>query len=276
VILPIWRGELLVAFVCLGPKRSGDVITRSDAQALRRLLEAVSARTVLFDVAELDREGRLMEAALRRYVPSAVLTQLAAGRNPSPGTREVSVLFVDLRGYTAYAEPRPAAEVFSTVNRYAEAVSTVVSRSGGAVVEFSGDGMLAVFGAPEDLAGKERIAVQVALEILAAVGGLALGAQRDSRGLAVAIGIATGEVYVGNLQAADRLVWATIGDTTNLAARLQDLARDLAASVVIDSRTRDRAGATAAAFLARPGIRLRGRSEPVDVYFLAEANVVAA
>ena len=70
-------------------------------------------------------------------------------------TREVSVLFVDLRGYTALSESREAEEIFAAINRYTEVVSSCVRDHGGTVVEFNGDGMMAVFGAPRPMKQKE-------------------------------------------------------------------------------------------------------------------------
>jgi adenylate cyclase len=70
----------------------------------------------------------------------------------------VTVLFVDIRGYTGVSEAREAEEIFHAVNRYTETVSQVVRARGGTVVEFHGDGLLAVFGAPDAMAMKERAA----------------------------------------------------------------------------------------------------------------------
>ena len=208
-----------------------------------------------------------MQESLRRYVPGAVAEQLASGAELTAGEREVSVLFVDIRGYTGFAESRRAAEVFSTVNRYTEAVSQVVQKHGGSVVEFNGDGMMAVFGAPRELAHKERAAVEAGREIVEAVGALPVEGTRA--GLSVGVGIATGEAFVGNIQAVDRMIWSAIGNTTNLAARLQGLTRDLHASLVIDVRTWERAQPSAADFEARPGVPIRGRREAQNLYALA-------
>jgi hypothetical protein len=119
------------------------------------------------------------------------------------GEREVAVLFVDIRGYTAFAEDRAAAEIFSAVNRYTRAVSEIVKRHHGSVVEFNGDGMMAVFGAPEALPGKEREALETALEVVAAMPALDLRT-RLGEALAVGVGIATGQAFVGNVQSAER------------------------------------------------------------------------
>ncbi len=86
--------------------------------------------------------------------------------------------------------------------------------------------------------------------------------------LSVGVGIATGEAFVGNIQAVDRMIWSAIGNTTNLAAQLQSLTRVLDAALVIDAVTWERAQPTAADFEKRPDVPIRGRRETVDVYAL--------
>jgi len=269
VIVPVRQDERLVAFVCLGPKRSGDVYTSTDLTLLTAVAETVSRELRRFDQDAVIREGREMQASLRRYVPGAVADQLSSGAELASGEREVSVLFVDLRGYVGFAESRRAEEIFSTVNRYTEAVSQIVQRHAGSIVEFNGDGMMAVFGAPRELAHKERAAVEAGREVVSAVGALTVDdAQSRPTQLAVGVGIATGEAFVGNIQAVDRMIWSAIGNTTNLAARLQSLTRELDASLVIDSATWERAAASAADFVKRSDVPIRGRRETQDVYAL--------
>ena len=82
------------------------------------------------------------------------------------------------------------------------------------------------------------------------------------------MGIATGEAFVGNIQAVDRMIWSAIGNTTNLAARLQSLTRDLDTSLVIDSETWAKARPAADDFEVRPEVSIRGRRETLDVYAL--------
>ena len=88
----------------------------------------------------------------------------------------------------------------------------------------------------------------------------------------VGVGIATGEAFVGNIQAVDRRIWTAIGNTTNLAARLQSLTRDLDAALVIDHATWERAQPAAAAFEKRPDVPIRGRRETQDLYCLGDAG----
>jgi class 3 adenylate cyclase len=126
--------------------------------------------------------------------------------------------------------------------------------------------MMAVFGAPETLAEKERRAVEAAREIV----------DTSPAELRVGIGIATGLVYAGNIRAADRWIWSVIGETTNLAARLQSLTLELDASVAIDAPTRRVAGYVCADFARHQDVTVRGRSEPVDVFALPLARAGTA
>ncbi len=269
VVVPVRQGDALAAFVCLGPKRSGDVYTSTDLSLLAAVAATISHQLQRFDQDEVIREGREMQESLRRYVPGAVVEQLVGRGELTSGERDVSVLFVDIRGYTSFSESRGAEEIFSTVNRYTEAVSQIVQRHAGSVVEFNGDGMMAVFGAPRQLAHKERAAVEAGREIVEAVAALTL---EDASGgptkLSVGVGIATGEAFVGNIQAVDRMIWSAIGNTTNLAARLQGLTRELDASLVIDIATWERAQTVAADFEKRSEVPIRGRREMQDVYAL--------
>ena len=121
-----------------------------------------------------------MSGGLRRYVPEPVAVRLERGQPIEGGEHDVSVLFVDIRGYTAYSEQQEAGTVFSMVNRYTEAVSAVIQRRGGTVVEFLGDGLMAVFGAPEPMPQHAREAVRAAREVVAAVRNLALGSQEGA------------------------------------------------------------------------------------------------
>jgi len=104
-------------------------------------------------------------------------------------------------------------------------------------------------------------------KIVAAVRALALGAT-EGASLEVGVGIATGKAFVGNIQSADRLIWTAIGDTTNLAARLQGLTRELDAAILIDAATRKGAGDVAADFELRERVPIRGRRQTEDVYVL--------
>src|SRR5262249_11003821 len=276
VLLPVAPRNGLAAFVCLGEKRSGDVYTSTDLALLASLADRASIELERFDEAEIYRQERELHQRLARYVPGAVAEHLQSGALEA-GEREVTVLFVDIRGYTHFSEGRAADAVFSLVNRYTGEVSRIVGDNGGAVVEFNGDGMMAVFGAPRALPEKERAAVRAARAIVAAMQDLPVGdgTDRDAR-LEVGVGIATGPAFVGSVRAADRMIWTALGNTTNLAARLQTLSRDIDAAVVVDAFTREAASGDAVDFVSFPGQEVRGRPEPLDLYALPRSPAQAA
>ena len=135
--------------------------------------------------------------------------------------------------------------------------------------------MMAVFGAPRPLADKEASAVRAARELMDAVPKLG-GVTSDAPSLSVGVGVATGVVFVGNIEAADRTIWSAIGSTTNLAARLQTLTRERGAGVLIDATTHDRAGPAAADFARHADVTIRGRERAETLYGLPlTASVVA-
>jgi class 3 adenylate cyclase len=263
VVAPVRVRDELLAFLALGPKRSGDVYTATDVAWTSAVAERMAAELRRFDAARLIERGRELQEAYRRYVPGAVAEQIETGAVLDAGEREVTVVFVDIRGYTRFSEQSEPLEIFSAVNRYTQLVSRVVQDNGGTVVEFNGDGMMAVFGAPRTLEQKERAAVVTATEILA---GLDDSCTADDERIAVGIGAATGPAFVGSIQAADRLIWSALGNTTNLAARLQALTRDLDVAAVIDEATWRAAGPLQSSFERRAGLRIRGLNEPRDVF----------
>lgn len=272
VLVPIVREGTLLAFVALGRKVSGDVYTSTDLALLGVLGSSVSASLSRFGDEELLREARTLQDRLRQFVPASIADQIVRGRDVEAREREVSILFVDLRGYTSLTEGRVAEEIFGLVNRYTETVTRAVSEHGGTVVEFNGDGMMAVFGAPEPLPDKERRALAAARRVVADVSRLTAAERGAGEGaLRVGVGLATGAAYVGPIRSVDRHIWSAIGNTTNLAARLEALSRELDAPIVIDEPTFLAARQDARDFERRAETRIRGLVAPRDVFVLARS-----
>jgi class 3 adenylate cyclase len=264
LVAPVRRAGLLAGFVCLGPKETGDPYTATDRNYLALVVDKLGSELLRFDQEETLAASKALQDRLRRYVPGRLAERIDRGVVVDLGEIEVSVLFVDIRGYSRLAETLRPDEIFALVNSYTELVSAAVRRYGGTVVEFNGDGMMAVFGAPEPIASKERAAVAAGREIVGSVPALYGGRGELSAG----VGIATGQAFVGNVQAVDRMIWTALGNTTNLASRLQQLTRDLPASIVIDRRTYELAGAEVEVFLPYVGAPIRGRNEREDLFVL--------
>lgn len=262
VVVPQLREKQLVAFTCLAGKRSGDIYTASDLALLASVAGHCGEVIARIDAEMLAREAQAMQAALRRYVPGAVADRVLAGDALEPAEREVTVLFVDIRGYTSMAERLTAKDVFATLNEHTERVSRIVKESGGTIVEFNGDGMMAVFGAPDVLPRKEQHAVEAARKIFGSM----------PQHLAVGVGVATGAAFVGSIRSTDRLIWSAVGSTTNLASRLQSLTRELGASIALDETTYARGGNMCTDFVRHENLAIRGRTGRFDVFALPLLN----
>ena len=207
-----------------------------------------------------------VDALLHQYLSPAVATTLIEDpkRANLGGTETVvTVLFADLRGYTAYAEHRPPTDVVAMLNSAFGLVVPIVLGEGGTVVQFMGDAIMAIFNAPHPQPDHALRAARAALAMQAAIRDLP-----DAHGRPLfRVGINTGPALVGNIGAAEIRNYSAIGDTTNLAARLQTYAT--AGSVVIGASThaliRDRARVRP---LGTPD--LKGKADRVEVYELLE------
>ena len=203
-----------------------------------------------------------------RLVPRALTERLHRGQSIEAGEREVSVLFADLRGYAGFAEQHRPSDVFRTVARYAQITSRVVHDYRGLIVDFCGDGIMAVFGALEPIPSKERSALATAREICARVAESPPFAGGPASGLCVGVGVATGNAYVGEIRAVDQTFWSAVGSTTNLASRLQHLTRELGCAVAVDTPTFERSGELAVGLERCSRVAIRGLQTPADVYVL--------
>jgi class 3 adenylate cyclase len=174
---------------------------------------------------------------------------------------EVTVLFADLRGYTAFSEHRAPAEVVDMLNAAFGVAVPQIRAEGGTVVGFIGDALMVIFNAPQPQADHALRAARAALAMQRAVGELhPVGTRPQFR-----VGINSGPALVGNIGAAEVRNFSAIGDTTNLAARLQTYAPQ--GSVVISASTYALIREDS---IVRPlGVpELKGKSEPVEVYEL--------
>ncbi len=181
---------------------------------------------------------------------------------------EVTVMFLDVRDFTGYAEKRDPPEVVSTLNRLFERAVPIVHRRGGLVDKFVGDGLLAVFGA---LRGGERhadSALEAALELVPAI-------EEEFGGeIEVGIGLNSGPVVVGNVGGAGRLEFSVIGDAVNVAARVEAATRETGDVILISENTAELLG-DRDDLEPRSGVELKGKSEPVALFAPGAAARIA-
>jgi adenylate cyclase len=180
---------------------------------------------------------------------------------------ECSVLFVDIRRFTALAEVLPPARLIGTLNRYFERMLVEVEREGGIVNKFGGDSLLAVFGSPlNPMADHASRAVSAALRMREAL----VDFNREQTAsempeLRVGFGLATGELVAGNVGSRRKLEYTVIGDPVNLAARLQELTTSLGSEILVSARTAQLAQGVAT-LRSLGTVEVRGRAEAVEVY----------
>ena len=177
------------------------------------------------------------------------------------GEVEVTVLFADLRGYTAFSERTAPAEVVAMLNAAFGVAVPIVLAEGGTVTQFIGDAMMAIFNAPSPQPDHALRAARAALAMQRGVGEMLTAGTRPQ----FRVGLNSGIALVGNIGAAEMRSFSAIGDTTNLAARLQTYAAE--GTVVIGASTYDLIRERA---IVRPlgSPRLKGKSQPVEVYEL--------
>jgi adenylate cyclase len=163
---------------------------------------------------------------LGRYVSENVAAEVL--RDPfavslGGDRRYVSTLFADVRGYTTLAAEHAPEETLDLLNRYLSVVTDAVEGQGGTVADLLGDGVFAFFGAPLTHPDDPERAVRAAIAVQAAVGELEIPAMPGIR-LQAGIGITTGEVIAGNIGSEHRMHYAVVGDSVNIASRLQAMA----------------------------------------------------
>lgn len=216
------------------------------------------------DLARRSAEGAVARSMLTRFLPTKVVD--AAHHDPlalvSEGkTMDVTIVVTDLRGFTAMAETMAPADVLRFLNTVQGRLAAAVHAHGGTIDKFLGDGMLAVFGAPEPLADHATCALDAVHDMLRAVD--------DAGRVKLGIGVHSGPVVAGCIGDGARLEFTVIGDTVNTASRLESLTKEKGVAVLVSGETARRLRAAAAAALAPLGnVTLRGRNEPLAIHAL--------
>ena len=206
-------------------------------------------------------EREALREAFGSYVdPEVAERVLQEGELLEGHEAEVTVMFVDVRDFTPFAERSSARETVSFLNDFFELVVPIVLKHKGHANKFLGDGLLAVFGAPEPLRDHADQAVRAACEIAREV------ERRFDGDVGIGIGLNSGPVVVGSVGGGGRLEFSVIGDPVNVAARVEAATRETGDTILLTEATRCLREQVDADIEPRGEIALKGKSEPTGIY----------
>jgi class 3 adenylate cyclase len=207
-------------------------------------------------------ERQRLQGAFGTYVDPALAARLLEqGDDVFTGERrEVTVMFVDIRDFTPFAEANTAEDTVARLNALFEIVVPAVIDAGGHVNKFLGDGALAVFGAPNELADHADAAVTAAVLIHGLVG------ERFGGDLRIGMGINTGVVIVGTIGGGGKLEFTLIGDAVNVAARVEQLTKTTGDAILLTQQTVDALSIRPPGLVDRKSHAVKGKSAAVQVF----------
>lgn len=227
------------------------------------------AATTGFRLVVTDKDKRFLRKSFALYLAPAVIEKMIASSTPPAlggEIRTVTVFFSDVAGFSSFSERMKPSEVVALMNRYLSAMTDIIEEHGGFVDKYIGDAIVAVFGAPVEVANHAADAVRAALRCSERLAELNRAAE-TSHGppLAQRIGLNSGEALLGNIGSSRRFNYTVIGDSVNLAARLEGANKFFGTSILASETT---VNLTRPAFAWREidVVRVKGRAQPVTVY----------
>jgi len=231
----------------------------------------VAATAVLLIVTE--RERRFVKTAFSRYLAPALVQRLAdePERLALGGeTRELTILFSDIRGFTSLSEGLDPQELTRLLNDFLTPMTDILLAEDATVDKYIGDAIMAFWNAPLDVEEHPRRACVAALTMLRQLEELNA---ETGRAIEIGIGLNTGPCCVGNLGSRTRFNYSAIGDAVNIAARLEGLCKQFALPLVISQETA--AGASDMMLLPVDKVRVVGRAEPLRLFTILDERDVA-
>ncbi|MFZ2854632.1 MAG: adenylate/guanylate cyclase domain-containing protein [Rhodocyclaceae bacterium] len=226
-----------------------------------------------------ERERARVRQMFGRYVSSQVVEALLqSGNRPELGgqAQEMTVLFSDIRNFTTISEQLCAKEVVEMLNTYFERACAVLLAEGGSIDKFIGDAIMVEFGSPLPLEDHALRGARAAVALRAVAEEFALWMEqrfpdRDLPGFAVGIGLHSGEAVIGNIGSPTRMEFTAIGDTVNLASRIEGMTKELSCVILASESTIDAAGESVRCGRSEI-IRVKGRAAPVRVHEILDVK----
>jgi adenylate cyclase len=220
-----------------------------------------------------NREKRFVKDAFGRYLAPALVERLASEPRAlqlGGETRRVTVLFTDIRGFTTLSEGMDPQQLTALINDILTPLTDVLLKGEATIDKYIGDAIMAFWNAPLDIARHEEKACRAALAMLRVIEALNNARPEPIR---IGIGLNTGEACVGNLGSVQRFSYSALGDSVNLASRIESLTKFYGVDIAVSEFTRETVPDFA--FLEMDLVRVKGRSAPVRLYTLLGDEVMA-
>ena len=217
----------------------------------------------------VDRQQRLVQRSFNNYLSDHLVQQIVDTRQePTLGgeTRDITVMFADLTGFTMMSERVSSEELVALTNTYLKIISEEVHRTDGYVDKFIGDAVMAMWGAPAENSKHAEGAVRAALRATQRV--QKLKEEAESRGepaFGLKVGIASGSAVVGNVGVEGRLNYTAVGSVVNIASRLEGVTADYGCPIVVGRETMSQSRGTTL-FNEVDKIRVKGSDRPISIY----------
>jgi adenylate cyclase len=244
------------------------------SEAERRVLQRVKAPPLVRLACQLRPARNL---AVVPAVPlTALLAGLASAEEREGQEREIAVLFADLRGFTRLTEHKLPYDVVFILNRYFATIDDAIGRAGGIANQFTGDGVMALFGVETPLDEACRQALAAARDMLQGLAALSRElAEELSEPLRMGIGIHCGSAVVGHMGSGVNMYLTAVGDTVHVAARLEQATKDYGCELVVSEEVGRRAGLDLSAF-QREDLAVRNRAAQVPVRIIEQVSQLTA
>jgi adenylate cyclase len=256
-----------------------------DPVLLRARINGCLSKKRLRDLerAYLEERHQRVRALFARFVPEAVVDDVLVRADEDlrlGGERcTATVMFCDLRGFTAFSEYRPPELVIDVLNRYLSAMSDVILLHGGTLIGFLGDGIVAVFGAPIEQPDHADRAVAAARQMTCNALDTFNGWLREAEigdGFRMGVGLNSGDVMAGNVGSERRLEYTVIGDVVNTASRLEAITKHMPHMVLMADSTRMMLTSEVRGLVETPALEVPGRRARVRCWSLETGSRAAA
>ncbi len=225
---------------------------------------------------ELSLQERKLRSAFSKFIPEQVMNDLLNSNsnqelNNNNEKRNVVILMCDIRNFTSISEINKAEDVVNFLNTYFTHMVDIVKKYGGTVDKFVGDAVMVLFGAPISYNDNAKRAVAAAIEMFTQLDKIPCGQLKFPEGmkLDIGIGIHYGEVIVGQIGSADKTNYTVIGDTVNVASRLEGLTKLYGARLIISEAVYDELDDSVNALLL-DSVKVKGKKASVQIYRVDE------